>query len=144
MNITQISVFLENKPGTLNAMTEVLANSNIDMRALYLAETTDFGIARLIVDDLYKATVALKEAGYVCTNTQVVGVVVPDEPGGLNSVLNVLSEAGINIEYMYAFLAKENARNAYIIFRVNDPSAASRALKAKGIKVVSQEAITEM
>jgi hypothetical protein len=144
MNITQISVFLENKPGTLNAMTDVLAKSNIDMRALYLAETTDFGIARLIVDDIYKATVALKDAGYVCTNTQVVGVEIPDQPGGLNAVLSVFNEANINIEYMYAILGKNGNRHAYMIFRVNDTGAASSALKAKGIKVVSQEAVSNI
>jgi len=144
MNLSQISVFLENKPGTLNAMTDVLAKAGIDMRAMTLAEASDFGIARIIVEDNYKAVMALKDAGYVCSNTPVVGVAIPDEPGGLNSILVILTEAKINIEYMYAFMGHKDGKNAYMIFRVSDPSAAAKALKEKGVKVIKQENICNL
>ena len=90
MNIKQISVFVENKPGALYAMTGVLAQNQIDMRALNVAESSDFGVARVIVDDVYKAATVLKEAGYVHNITPVLGVAIPDVPGGLNKVLQVL------------------------------------------------------
>ena len=142
MNIKQISVFLENKPGSLNAMTHVLAENQVDMRALSLAETKDFGIARIIVDDLYKATTVLKDADYVHSITPVIGVAIPDEPGGLNQVLDALTEGKVNVEYMYAFLGGQTSKHAYMIFRVQDDKAAVAALAAKGIKVVEQEEIS--
>ena len=142
MNIKQISVFLENKPGSLNAMTHVLAENKVDMRALSLAETKDFGIARLIVDDLYKATTVLKDANYIHSITPVIGVAIPDEPGGLNKVLDALTEGQVNVEYMYAFLGGKNSNHAYMIFRVQDDKAAAAALAAKKIKVVEQEEIS--
>lgn len=144
MSIKQISVFLENKPGALNAMTRVLAEHQIDMRAMSLAETKDFGIARIIVDSLYNATTVLKDADYVHSITPVIGVAIPDEPGGLNQVLQVLSEAGVNIEYMYAFLGGKTVDHAYMIFRVQDNKAAAAALTAKGIQIVDQEEIAQL
>ena len=104
MNVKQISVFLENTPGSLHAMTTTLARNNIDMRALSISETSDFGIARIIVDDVYKTATVLRDAGYIHNVTPVLGVAIPDTPGGLNQVLLALNEAGINVEYMYAFL----------------------------------------
>ena len=98
MSIKQISVFLENKPGALYAMTGVLAQNKIDMRAFSLAETSDFGIARVIVDDVYKTTTVLKDAGYVHNVTPVLGVAIPDVPGGLNKVLPGLTDAKVNVE----------------------------------------------
>ena len=139
MSMKQISVFVENKPGALYALTAVLAQGQIDMRALSLAETKDFGIVRLIVDDLYKATTLLKDAGYVHSLTPVVGVAIPDTPGGLNRVLQVLTDARINVEYMYAFMGGKDVDHAYMIFRVEDPAAAAAALNARGIRVVEQE-----
>ena len=124
MSMKQISVFVENKPGALYALTAVLAQGQIDMRALSLAETKDFGIVRLIVDDLYKATTLLKDAGYVHSLTPVVGVAIPDVPGGLNRVLQVLTDAKVNVEYMYAFLGGKDVDHAYMIFRVEDAAAA--------------------
>ena len=139
MSMKQISVFVENKPGALYALTAVLAQGQIDMRALSLAETKDFGIVRLIVNDLYKATTLLKDAGYVHSLTPVVGVAIPDVPGGLNRVLQVLTDAKVNVEYMYAFLGGKDVDHAYMIFRVEDPAAATAALTARGIRVVEQE-----
>ena len=144
MSIKQISVFLENKPGALYGMTGVLAQNQVDMRALSLAETKDFGIARIIVDNLYKATTVLKEAGYVHSVTPVLGVAIPDTPGGLNKVLQVITNAGVNVEYMYAFLGGNSVDHAYMIFRVEDVAAASAALSQRGIKTVTQDEMEQL
>lgn len=141
MSIKQISVFLENKPGALYGMTGVLARNNVDMRALSLAETKDFGIVRIIVDNVYNATTVLKDAGYIHSVTPVVGVAIPDTPGGLNKVLQVLTDARVNVEYMYAFLGGKDVDHAYMIFRVANENAATAALANEGIKVVEQEEI---
>lgn len=144
MSIKQISVFVENKPGSMNAMTKVLADNNIDMRALSLAETIDFGIVRIIVDDVFTAATVLKDAGYVHTVTPVVGVMIPNSPGGLNRVLQELANIGANVEYMYAFLGSKTSDHAYMIFRVEDAEATDAALAAKGLKTVDQEKIANM
>ena len=144
MSIKQISVFVENKPGALYALTAVLAQGQIDMRALSLAETKDFGIVRLIVDDLYKATTLLKDAGYVHSLTPVVGVAIPDVPGGLNRVLQVLTDARVNVEYMYAFLGGKDVDHAYMIFRVEDNEKAAAALSSRGIRIVEQEEMDQL
>lgn len=144
MSVKQISVFLENKPGTLMDMTDLLAARKIDMRALSLAEASDFGIVRIIVDDVYAASDALKEAGFIFNITSVLGVCIPDEPGGLHQVLQVLQETGANVEYMYAFLGGAASKHAYMIFRVQDRKAAAAALRAKGIQVVDQEHISQL
>ena len=144
MSVKQISVFLENKPGGMGSMTEILAKNNIDMRALSLAETNDFGIVRIIVDDVYKATTVLKDEGFIHNVTPVLGVAIPDEPGGLNKVVQILGEAAINVEYMYAFLGGEKAQHAYMIFRVKDLKAATSALAAKGIQCVDQDEIENL
>ena len=143
MSVKQISVFLENRPGALKAMTGVLAENQIDMRAFSLAETSEFGIARIIVDDVYKTTTVLKDAGFVHSITPVIGVTLSDTPGGLDSVLQILADAQVNIEYMYAFLGgKENT--AYMIFRVADDAKASAALAAKGIKLVDPDEMANL
>ncbi len=144
MSMKQISVFVENKPGALYALTAVLAQGQIDMRALSLAETKDFGIVRLIVNDLYKATTLLKDAGYVHSLTPVVGVAIPDVPGGLNRVLQVLTDAKVNVEYMYAFLGGKDVDHAYMIFRVADDKAAEAALAGRGIQVLDQEQVERL
>ena len=141
MSLKQISVFLENRPGTLYTMTSALAQSGVDMRALSLAETKDFGIVRLIVDDVYAATTVLKDAGFIHSLTPVLGVVIPDEPGGLNQVLQILTNAGVNVEYMYAFLGGADANHAYMIFRVQDEAAAASALSTWGIRMVDQDEV---
>ena len=144
MSIKQISVFVENKPGALYALTAVLAQGQIDMRALSLAVTKDFCIVRLIVNDLYKATTLLKDAGYVHSLTPVVGVAIPDVPGGLNRVLQVLTDAKVNVEYMYAFLGGKDVDHAYMIFRVADDKAAETALASRGIQVLDQEQVERL
>ena len=138
MSVKQLSVFLENRPGALYGMTGILSQNKIDMRALSVAETRDFGILRIIVDDPYKTATVLKDAGYVYNITPVLGVAIPDVPGGLNKVLQVLTDARINVEYMYAFLGGKTEA-AYMIFRVEDPAAAEAALTKQGIHVVNQD-----
>lgn len=144
MSIKQISVFLENKPGTLQAMTAALADKGVDMRALSLVETSDFGIVRLIVDDVYSASTVLKDEGFIYNVTTVLAVCIPDEPGGLNTVLQIFSEAQVNIEYMYAFLGGNTVDHAYMIFKVPDYKGAAAALRAKGIRLVDPDEIASL
>lgn len=139
MSVNQVSVFLENKPGTLNKMTEVLATNKINIRALSLADTSEFGIVRMIVNDVFDATNVLKENNFVATLTPVLVYAIADEAGYLNNLLNNFSEAGVNIEYMYAFAGKERA---YMIFRVSDTKKAESLLNAKGIKSLTPEEIS--
>ena len=144
MSLNQISVFLENKPGRLQALTDILAGKGINMRALSLAEASDFGIVRIIANDLDAAAAVLRDEGYIYTMTQVVGVEIPDEPGGLNRVLKILSANGVNVEYMYAFLGRKSADHAYMIFHVQDVQKAAAALEEKGIACIGQEALVGM
>ena len=144
MSIKQISIFVENKPGALYGLTGVLAQNKVDLRALSLAETSEFGIVRLIVNDVYKATTVLKDAGYVHSVTPVLGVRIPDMPGGLYRVLQVLTDAKVNVEYMYAFLGGKDVDHAYMIFRVADDKAAETALASRGIQVLDQEQVERL
>ena len=141
MSIKQISVFVENKPGALYGLTGVLAQNGVDLRALSLAETSEFGIVRIIVDNLYQAATVLKDASYVHSLTPVVGVAIPDVPGGLNKVLQVLTDARVNVEYLYAFVGGHDVDRAYMIFRGADESAAEAALAARGIRTLEQEEV---
>ena len=138
MTVRQISVFLENRPGALHEFTQLLEAHNIDLRALSLAESEDFGIVRVIVDDPLRASQVLKEEGYVSSMTKVLAVEIEDKPGALVGILNVLGEKKINLEYMYAFLAKK-ANSAFVVFRVADNDEAIRVLSESGIHTVSQE-----
>ncbi|MBR1853033.1 MAG: ACT domain-containing protein [Lachnospiraceae bacterium] len=144
MSVKQISIFLENKPGKMCEMTEVLAANKINMRALSLAETEGFGIVRIIVDDVYDATTVLKDAGYINKLTSVVIVELPDVPGGLNQILKVFAQAQINLDYMYALSSETSKKNAYMVIRVDDHKAAESALAKAGIRVVSQEEIASL
>ena len=139
MSVNQVSVFLENKPGTLNKLTEVLAANEINIRALSLAETNEFGIVRMLVNDVFEATTVLKENNFVATLTPVLAYAIQDEAGYLNNLLQHFSAADVNIEYMYAFAGKERA---YMIFRVNDTKKAESLLKSKGLKSLTQEEIS--
>jgi len=127
MKVEQISIFLENKPGGLENVTRILRDANINIRTLAVADTSDFGIVRLIVDHVADANRVLKENGYTVSRTTVVAVEVPDQPGGLHSILEVLAKAGINIEYMYAFVEK-SGQNAVMLFRFDNPDAAIEVL----------------
>lgn len=144
MSVKQISVFLENRPGCLFEMTKALADSNIDMRGLSLAETSDFGIVRLIVDDVDGTAKVLKDSGFVSSLTDVLAVSVANVPGGLSRVLEVLHDADINVEYMYAILGNKRSENAYMIFRVNDNEKASSVLNDAGVKLVDQSELSAL
>ena len=128
MSVKQISVFLENRPGALCEMTKVLADEAIDMRAFSLAETSEFGIARIIVKDVYKAITVLKDADYVTSVSEAVAVAIPDVPGGLDRVLRVIAENGFDIEYMYSIMVSEDG-SAGMIFRVREPEKLWEILK---------------
>lgn len=143
MTVKQISVFLENRPGTMAELTEVLSRNQVDMRALSLAETSDFGIARIITDDVYNAMQMLKEAGYVCSITKVLAVEIPDRPGELAKVIRYLGDNGINVEYMYAFITRKKDL-AYMIFRVEDNEKAIQVLTKKNVKLICQDALDQL
>ncbi|MGF7185459.1 hypothetical protein GGQ84_001548 [Desulfitispora alkaliphila] len=133
--VKQISIFLENKSGRLAKVTRVLGEQEVNIRALSIADTTDFGILRLIVDNPEKALEVLKEAGFAVSEAEVIAVEIPDSPGGLAGVMDVLEEAGVNIEYLYAFL-KNSAQNAVVLFRVEAVDKAKEVLAARNINVL--------
>lgn len=143
MSVKQISVFLENRPGALCEMTKVLADEKIDMRAFSLAETSEFGIARILVKDVYKAITVLKDQDYITTVSEAVAVAIPDVPGGLHSVIQSIADAGINLEYMYCFLGG-NSGKAYLVCKVADVAGAEAALAARGARLVDQEELSEL
>lgn len=140
MTINQVSVFIENKPGSLSAFAHLLRENDIDIRALSIADVEDYGILRIIVDDVYKTTNVLKNANYVFKITPVLAVPLKDSSGSLAEVLDVLGNANINIEYLYAFVARQRGR-AYVIFRVSekDQEKAENVLTENGFAPVSQE-----
>jgi hypothetical protein len=135
MKVEQISIFLENKPGGLEEVTRILKDAQINIRTLSLADTTDFGILRLIVNNVELANRVLKEQGFRFSKTTVVAVEVPDRPGGLHSILEVLYKNGINVEYLYAFVER-SGENAVIIFRFDAPEAAIDVLQKSGLTVL--------
>ncbi len=140
MKVEQISVFLENKAGRLAEVTRVLGEAGINIRALSLADTTDFGILRLIVDQYDRARQILKDKGFTVGKTEVAAVEVPDKPGGLGSVLQILARAGINVEYMYAFV-QHSGKNAVIIFRFDNLEDAINLLLKEGIHIYRGEEV---
>ena len=135
MKVEQISIFLENRAGRLSAVTRVLSESGVNIRALSLADTSDFGILRLIVSDFDQAKKVLKENGFTVGRTTVVAVEVEDKPGGLHNILNLLSGQGINVEYMYAFV-QQSGKNAVLIFRFDRTDEAIEILQKNGLKIV--------
>ena len=144
MSVKQISVFLENRPGCLHEMTKVLADNSIDLRGLSLAETSEFGIVRLIVDDVLGTATVLKDAGFINSLTDVLAVEVPNVPGGLNKVREILDGAGVNIEYMYAILGNKKSESAYMIFRVDDNTKAADALNNARVKILDQSELSAL
>lgn len=139
----QISIFIENKEGRLAEVTAILRDAGVNIRALSLADTTDFGVLRLIVNENEKATTALRNQGFTVGETRVLAVEVKDEPGGLNQVLDPLSEQGVNVEYMYAF-ANPQCKNAIMIFRFDDLEKAKIILAEQGIKVIDKKEISNL
>ncbi len=138
MKIRQLSLFLENRPGQLRVPCRVLGDAGVDILTMSLADTQQFGILRLIVRDWEKAKQVLEKAGVVVNVTEVLAVDVPDRPGGLASVLEAFEKAGLGIEYMYAFaLGRERGKNATLVFRLEDPDKAAKALTSYGVKLVS-------
>lgn len=136
MTIPQISVFLENKAGQLADITGILSQNQVNMRAINIAETTDYGVLRLIVDDAAKASSILLEQGFILTMTPVVGVAVPDTPGGLSKVLSVISGAEIDVEYMYSVFGQKDGQ-ACMIFRVADSDGLTAVLEQNGIGTIA-------
>ncbi len=136
MKIVQLSIFLENKAGRLAQVIEILAKTGVNIRALALADTKDFGVLRIIVDEPDKAVKVLKEANVVVKTTDIIAVEVEDTPGGLDKVLKVFKDEEINIEYMYAFVEKNN-NNAVLVFRVDKTDESIVKLTAKKVKILT-------
>lgn len=139
----QISVFLENKTGRLSHVTRVLGEANINIRALSVADTSDFGILRIIVSDPEQAYKILKEAGFTVSETEVIAVQVPDSPGGLADILEEVSDATLNIEYLYAFLGTSE-NDALVIFKVEDFAKGRKAFMDKNIKLLDEKELYQL
>ena len=138
MSIHQISVFLENRTGQLAEITSLLAKNGVDIRAISIAETSDYGIARMIVDDSQKASAILLEHGDILSMNPVWAVEVPDRPAGLAELLSVLAESNIAVEYMYSLFTHKDGY-AYMVLRISDEEAFTKALEANDIKLVGNE-----
>lgn len=136
MTANQLSIFMENKPGQLVKVTEILKEKGIDIRAMSLADTQDFGIVRMIVSDIDKAQAAMKEKGFMSTITKVLCVALNDCPGGLSAVTKLLAEANVNIDYLYACITVIG-KDAYIVMHVDNEKKASEILTKAGIRLVS-------
>ena len=143
MSLKQLNVFVENKKGALVEITEALAKSEINMRALSIADTEEFGILRLIVNDTDTASELLEELGYLIKITDVVGVKIGDQPGKLSKALSVLDEQNINVEYLYAFMARTE-KHAYVVLRVADNTAAEAALENAGFHLITDDDINKL
>jgi hypothetical protein len=138
MKVEQISIFLENRPGGLEQVTRILKDAGVNIRTLSLADTSDFGILRLIVNDVDTASRVLKENGFRASRTNVVAVEVPDHPGGLHGILAVLAGSSVNVEYMYAFVER-SGQNAVMIFRFDAPDKAIDVLQQHSLTVLPGE-----
>jgi len=136
MKVSQLSVFIENKSGRLADVTRALADADINIRALSIADTIDYGLLRLIVNDPVAARNALSGAGFTVTLTDVLAIVVPDKPGGLAGIIDILAGAGINIEYMYAFVGT-SGENAIVVFRIERLDEAISTLQQKGVRIMT-------
>ena len=143
MAIKQLTVFIQNKKGTVASVTNILAKNNINLRALSIAETQDFGILRLIVNDEKAAESVLLENGYLIKVIDVVGVKIGDEPGKLTAALDVLDNADINVEYLYAFMARTE-KHAYVVLRVENNEIAEKVLTGAGFKMISEDDINKL
>lgn len=140
MFIKQLSIFVENKPGRLHSIMDALGENGVDISALSIADTTDFGILRIIVSDIDKAREVLREIGVISKVTNVIAVYIDHKIGGLAAVLDHISDAGIGIEYMYAFLGRTEGK-ALMVLKADDEEMAAEVLSANGIKLASMEEI---
>ena len=143
MAIKQLTVFVQNKKGTVVAVTDIPSKNNINLRALSIAETQDFGILRLIVNDEKSAEAVLAENGYLIKVIDVIGVKIGDEPGKLAAALDVLDKADINVEYLYAFMARTE-KHAYVVLRVEENEVAEKVLTDAGFKLISEADINKL
>ena len=143
MAIKQLTVFVENKQGAVVSITETLSAANVNLRALSIAETEEFGILRLITKDTEVAKNLLAEEGYLIKTTEVIGVKISDEAGKLSEALKVLDAKGINMEYLYAFMARTE-KHAYVVIRVEDNDAAEKALTDAGFKLVTEADVNKL
>lgn len=143
MAIKQLTVFIQNKKGTVVSVTDILSKNNINIRALSIAETQDFGILRLIVNDEVCAEKVLLENGYLIKVIDVIGVKIGDAPGKLTEALSVLDTANINVEYLYAFMARTE-KHAYVVLRVEDNDIAENILTKAGFKMISEQDIKKL
>ena len=140
MNVTQISVFLENRAGQLSNITKVLSENGVDLRAINIAETADYGVLRIIPADAQKASAVLLENGFIMAMTPVIAVAVPDRPGGLNSLLEALSEENIGIEYMYSVFSS-NSGEALMVLQVGEAEKVAEILSKHEFKTVTIDEI---
>ncbi|MBR2500154.1 MAG: ACT domain-containing protein [Clostridia bacterium] len=143
MFVKQISVFVENTKGALSKVTDILAKNGINIRALSIADTTDFGILRLIVNDPYKAVMVLKDNNITVKSTDVIAIAIKDEPSGLHDALEVLKDADVTVEYMYAFICRSE-KDAYVIVKADNQEAALNALQSGGVKVLPSSDVYEL
>lgn len=143
MAIKQLTVFVQNKKGTVVSVTDILSKNNINLRALSIAETQDFGMLRLIVNDVKEAERVLNDNGYLIKVIDVVGVKIGDAPGKLTAALDVLDRADINVEYLYAFMARTE-KHAYVVLRVEDNSVAESVLTSAGFKMITEADINKL
>ncbi|MGQ9648712.1 MAG: ACT domain-containing protein [Phycisphaerae bacterium] len=143
MYAKQVCVFLENKKGRIAEVTGLLAGEGINIRALSLADTPDFGVLRLIVDDRVRCVRVLKLNGFVVQETEVIAIEIDDRPGGLHRIVELLDREGINIEYIYAFM-KKKAEQALVVFKIDDAARAAETLGRSGIAIVSEDAIKDL
>ena len=143
MAIKQLTVFVQNRKGTIVSVTDILATNHVNIRALSIAETEDFGILRLIVNDGETAEKVLKEQGYLIKVVDVVGVKISDEPGKLTAALDVLDKADINVEYLYAFMTRTE-KHAYVVLRVENNEAAESALANAGFKLITEADVNKL
>lgn len=143
MFISQISVFLENKPGKLSEVIDAVAREGIDISAISIADTTEFGVLRMIADKPEEAVAAIRRAGFPVSTTDVLAVEVPDRPGGLGDVLKILKDERVSIEYIYSFI-KRNSDKALILFKTEDPGKAASVLKTAGIRLYTNEEISAL
>ena len=143
MTINQISIFIENKRNALAEFTNVLATHNINMRAMSLADTSDFGIARIIVDNVEQVMGALERSHYIVKSTPVIAVEIPDEPGSLNKILKILADNGRNVEYMYGFTGRKT-NSAYMIIRCTDVAETEKVCEKNGIRMIGQDELVNL